>query len=59
LAHIDIRFEQAVMPPVEIQLSARMLKMLGKLQMCEVIAEAGSQVIARGSITLFREGASS
>jgi 3-hydroxyacyl-[acyl-carrier-protein] dehydratase len=58
LAHLDIRFEESVSPPVEIELTAKMLRVLGHLQMCDVTAQVGPRIVARGSITLHRGGAS-
>jgi 3-hydroxymyristoyl/3-hydroxydecanoyl-(acyl carrier protein) dehydratase len=52
LAHIDVRFEKPVPPPVEIELEARVVGVHGPLQMCEVSAHVGATSIARGSITL-------
>jgi 3-hydroxyacyl-[acyl-carrier-protein] dehydratase len=54
VAHIDIRFEQSAVPPVEIALSSKLVRVLGSLQMCEVTAQVGSTILARGSITLHR-----
>ena len=54
LAQIDLRFEQAVAPPVEIELEAKITRVLGPLQMCEVIAKVGAVVVAGGSLTLHR-----
>jgi 3-hydroxyacyl-[acyl-carrier-protein] dehydratase len=56
LAHVDVRFEQGVAPPVEIMLRATFQRAFGQLQFCEVEASVGSLVIARGSITLQRAG---
>ncbi|MGD0464412.1 MAG: phosphopantetheine-binding protein [Tepidisphaeraceae bacterium] len=54
VAHIDVRFEAPAVPPVEIALSSKIVRVLGSLQMCEVTAQAGPTVLARGSITLHR-----
>lgn len=54
LAQVDIRFEQAVVPPVEIELSSKLSRVMGALQMCEVVAQVGPAVVARGTITLHR-----
>jgi 3-hydroxyacyl-[acyl-carrier-protein] dehydratase len=57
LAHVDVRFEQAVAPPVEIELTAKLIRVLGPLQMFDVAAQAGARIVARGSVTLHRGGA--
>jgi len=54
LAQIDIRFEEAAAPPVSIELSANVVGQIGALQKCDVTAQVGSKVLARGSITLHR-----
>ncbi len=54
LAQIDLRFEQAVAPPVEITLESKITRVLGPLQMCEVTAKVGSFIVAVGSLTLHR-----
>jgi 3-hydroxyacyl-[acyl-carrier-protein] dehydratase len=54
LAHVDVRFEQAVAPPVEIELSAKLSNVLGPLQSFRVTAQVGATVLAHGSITLHR-----
>ena len=54
LAQVDIRFEQAVSPPVEIELDAKVTRVLGALQMCEVAARVGKMVVASGVIALHR-----
>ncbi|CAN5597133.1 hypothetical protein BH10PLA1_BH10PLA1_05130 [soil metagenome] len=54
LAKIDVRFEQAVVPPVQIDLTATLTRMVGELQLCDVSASVGGNVVARGSITLHR-----
>jgi 3-hydroxyacyl-[acyl-carrier-protein] dehydratase len=54
LAHVDVRFERAIAPPVEIDLMSRLAGVHGKLQMFEVEARVGGDVVARGTITLVR-----
>lgn len=54
LAHADVRFETAVVPPVEIELHARLLRAVGTLQVCEVEAIVAGSAVARGTITLHR-----
>lgn len=54
LAHVDVRFEQAVTPPVQIELNATLNRMIGELQLCDVTATVGEKVVARGTITLHR-----
>lgn len=55
IAHIDIRYEQAAVPPVEIAVSSKLVRVLGSLQVFEVKAEVGPTILARGSITLHRQ----
>jgi 3-hydroxyacyl-[acyl-carrier-protein] dehydratase len=55
LAQIDVRFQQAVAPPVEIELESKIARLLGPLQMCDVSARVGATVVASGSITLHRD----
>ena len=59
LAAIDIRFERAATPPVEIELLAKFAGMIGALQRFDVEAKAGGEVLARGSLTLHRGTAAS
>lgn len=54
LAHVDVRFERAVVPPVEIELRATLTRMMGALQLCDVEARVGGEIVARGSLTLQR-----
>ena len=54
LAHVDVRFERAVAPPVEIELMSKLAGVHGKLQMFEVEARVANDVVARGTITLVR-----
>ena len=52
LAHVDVRFEQAVAPPVQITLKSKLLRQMGQLQQFEVAAGVADVVIARGTLTL-------
>ena len=52
IAHVDVRFSQAVSPPAQIELEASVSSTLGELQMCQVIARHSGNVIASGNITL-------
>jgi 3-hydroxyacyl-[acyl-carrier-protein] dehydratase len=54
IAHVDVRFEQAVAPPAEIELHSKIVSVLGSLQRCDVSAKVGVNVIAQGAITLHR-----
>ncbi len=54
LAHVDVRFEQPVAPPVRIELQSTLTRMMGQLQLCDVTARVGESVVARGTITLHR-----
>jgi 3-hydroxyacyl-[acyl-carrier-protein] dehydratase len=54
LAHVDVRFEKAVPPPVELMLKTKLARVMGALQQFDVEALAGGEVVARGSLTLYR-----
>lgn len=54
LAHVDVRFEAPVAPPVQIELNATLTRMMGELQLCNVEAVVAGKVVARGTITLHR-----
>jgi 3-hydroxyacyl-[acyl-carrier-protein] dehydratase len=54
LAHVDIRFEKAIAPPVEIVLKTKLSRAMGALQQFDVEASAAGTVVARGSLTLHR-----
>jgi 3-hydroxyacyl-[acyl-carrier-protein] dehydratase len=54
LAHMDIRFDQPVMPPAEIILKSKHTRAMGALHQFDVIASVGDAIVAKGSITLFR-----
>jgi len=54
LAHVDVRFEQPIAPPVQIELQSTLSRMMGELQLCEVTAKVGDATVARGMITLHR-----
>jgi 3-hydroxyacyl-[acyl-carrier-protein] dehydratase len=54
LAHVDVRFENSVAPPVEIELFAKFMGSHGKMLMCDVTARVGETVLAEGTITLVR-----
>jgi 3-hydroxyacyl-[acyl-carrier-protein] dehydratase len=54
LVHADIRFDNAATPPVEIELIARLVRVLGNLQQFDVVAQVGQKVLARGSLSLYR-----
>jgi 3-hydroxyacyl-[acyl-carrier-protein] dehydratase len=58
LAHVDVRFERAVVPPAEIDLSSKIANVVGSLQRCDVVAKVGVNVVAQGTITLHRGDAS-
>jgi 3-hydroxyacyl-[acyl-carrier-protein] dehydratase len=55
LAHVDVRFEQPVTPPAEIELESKIVRVLGSLHRCEVVARVGMNVVAKGTITLHRD----
>ena len=52
LAHADVRFDQAVIPPAEIVLESRFVRAMGGLRQYEVSASVGGQVVARGTVAL-------
>ena len=52
LAHADVRFESADVPPATIELAATVTRELGALLQCEVTATASGVVAARGSVTI-------
>jgi 3-hydroxyacyl-[acyl-carrier-protein] dehydratase len=52
LAHVDVRFEQAVAPPAQIVLRAKLTRTMGTLSQFEVEASANSNVVARGTLAL-------
>jgi 3-hydroxyacyl-[acyl-carrier-protein] dehydratase len=54
LAHVDIRFEKAAAPPVEVVLKTKLARVMGALQQFDVEASAAGEVLARGSLTLYR-----
>ena len=54
LAQVNVRFEEAVAPPVEIELESKVVRVLGPLQMCDVAARVGTKIVASGAITLHR-----
>ena len=54
LAHVDVRFDEAVAPPVEIVLKSKLTRSMPPLQQFEVSAEVSGRVIARGTLALVR-----
>lgn len=52
LAHVDVRFDQAVIPPAEIVLESRFTRAMGALRQYEVVATVAGAVVARGAIAL-------
>jgi len=52
LAHADVRFEQAVVPPAEILLESRFVREMGTLRQYEVTATLKGQPVARGTVAL-------
>ena len=52
LAHTDIRFDSAVVPPAEIRLRTSVTRSLGGLVQFEVSASTADRVVARGSLAL-------
>jgi 3-hydroxyacyl-[acyl-carrier-protein] dehydratase len=54
IAQIELRFEETATPPVDIELRANLVGKFGTMQKCDVVAQVGTKVLARGSITLQR-----
>lgn len=52
LSQLDIRFDRPVAPPAEVQLFAEQSRRIGDLVQCDVRAEVGGRVVARGSLVL-------
>ena len=52
LAHADVRFDQAVVPPAEIVLESRFVREMGTLRQYEVSASVAGAVVARGTVAL-------
>ncbi len=52
LAQVDIRFEQPVIPPAQIQLTTRVARTLGTLIQYEVQATCNGSTVARGTLML-------
>ena len=56
LAHVDVRFDRPVVPPVQIVLKSAFVRQMGKLQQFEVSAEVAGETVARGTLALHRAG---
>jgi 3-hydroxyacyl-[acyl-carrier-protein] dehydratase len=54
LAHVDVRFEQAVVPPAEVLLESRFTRSMGTLSQFDVTASVGDRPVARGAVALTR-----
>lgn len=52
LAHLDVRFDSAIVPPADIVLRSVVLRRFGSLLLFEVEASAGERRAARGTLTL-------
>jgi 3-hydroxyacyl-[acyl-carrier-protein] dehydratase len=52
LVHADVRFESPIVPPADVELRATVTTSMGAMCMCEVVATAGGQVAARGTVAL-------
>lgn len=52
LAHVDVRFLDAVGPPVEIQLQSKFARDLAALRLFDVEACVQDRIVARGQLTL-------
>lgn len=56
LAHIDVRFDRAVVPPAVLSLASTLTRSLGNLYLFDVSARLGDDVVARGSLALSAAG---
>ncbi len=56
LAHIDVRFDRAVVPPAVLSLASTLARSLGNLYLFDVSARLGDDVVARGSLALSAAG---
>lgn len=56
LVHIDIRFDQPIVPPATVHLSATLTRELGPLRQFDVSAEVAKVRVARGMLTLAQVG---
>ena len=54
LAHVDVRFEQAVVPPAEVLLESRFSRAMGTLSQFEISASLAGRPVARGTVALTR-----
>ncbi len=52
LAHMDVRFDSAIVPPADIVLRSALLRRFGSLLQFEVKASVGEGRAARGTLTL-------
>ncbi len=52
LAQINIRFDQSVIPPAEIELESKVIRAMDALHHFEVSAKVKTQVVARGELTI-------
>jgi 3-hydroxyacyl-[acyl-carrier-protein] dehydratase len=52
LAHADVRFDQAVVPPADVVLESRFVREMGTLRQYEVTATVNGRPVARGTIAL-------
>lgn len=56
LVHVDIRFVNSAAPPAEILLESTFKGATGNLQQFDVRATVGTNLLAQGSLTLYRGG---
>ncbi len=56
LAHVEVRFRDAVSPPAEIHLTSRMSQVFGQLRQFDVEARCRDERIATGKLTLALPG---
>jgi 3-hydroxymyristoyl/3-hydroxydecanoyl-(acyl carrier protein) dehydratase len=56
LAHVDVRFEQPVVPPARIVLESRLSRTVGLVQLFDVTAKVADVVVCRGTLALHWSG---
>src|SRR5690606_14948818 len=52
LAHVGVRFRQAVAPPAEVRLESRLAQGMGEVALFDVTARVGENVVADGQLAL-------
>ena len=52
LAHVDVKFQGAVVPPAVILLQARLVRAMGSLMLFDVSAQSNELIVASGRLAL-------